>query len=171
MRRRDTIADKITSGRAETSQSVAWWVRHNLAISHCLHDTEGHALANSASGATAVKVAREWDLITRDNSELMLKHTAHEIALIEAAIEGDSGAVARIQDLLHENAIAQREWLVSQAHGFPVRTFDDHMMDHVRLLVETAVHISTYGNRKMSAYNRKRDRNALSLGILMSEWI
>lgn len=171
MRRRDTIADKITSGRAEVSRSTAWWIRHNLSISHCLHDTEGHAIAHSASGSQALTIAREWDGIVRDNSELMVQHATYEIELIDAAIEEDSGAVARFQNMLLENAIAQREWLASQAHGFPARTFDDYMRDHIRLLVETAAHIVTYGRQNMTPYNRKRDRNALSLGVLMTEWI
>lgn len=168
--KRKTIADKIADGTAEVSGVCAWWPRHSCEVASYLK-VAANPRARQQYSDILVKLARCWDELLDDPEELMVQHSGMEIALINAAVTADGEAIDKLQVGLEENARQHALLLSKRTKGFPVGTFMTLMRDHVRHLLEAVGHWTDGSPRKLAACESKRRQNAVSLGMLLTEWI
>jgi hypothetical protein len=170
VKKKDLLADKLVAGTAEASRSAVWWPKHSLMIGTHLGEAWG-APNRRESETSIIRVGQEWDILVGDGAGMMAEHSALEIGLVDAAGDADCVAIDQIQSALEENLKKQQSWHVNRLQNFPERTFVTLMRDHIRLFLEAVIHKMDCDRRKLLLCEGKRGHNAVSIGMLMTEWV
>ncbi len=168
--KRKTFADKLAAGTAEASAVGAWWPQHSCEVSAYLK-AGAEPSDRKRHSDQLITLAREWDDRLRDPQELMMQHAGLEIALVNAAVISDREAIDKLQQALRVNALDQMQMLCKIHRSFPAQTFASLMKEHALQLVEAVGYWMDRHPRKLSACEGKRRQNAVSLGMLLTEWI
>lgn len=182
MMSKELFVTNFISGKAEGSQKMRWWLQHGAATSLFVQKWRSKKkndgiLERDQIRAVVQKSCSEWNALVYHSHKypFMAEHAALEMALVDAAMGSDTergkGQLLSISEFLMENVEKQIRHHRFDNSEFPIGTWKDLLLGHVKLFTESIRWYITSDPHRYAECEERRMRNTLALAAFSTEWL